>query len=248
MKSIVSGLATEHSDKGLGPVILMLHGWGDSLHSFDILAEKLQGYQIVRLDLPGFGGSELPIGVWTVEDYARFIKEFCKKLHIEPQYMIGHSLGGRILIKAVASGLLNPRKLILVGSAGVADRQTVRNSAFMVLAKVGKLLLKPFPKSWYLRLRRELYRVTGGDYISTGALKETFLKVINEDLSETARQVSIPTLLIWGEDDIVTPVSEGKKLHSLIPNSELRVLIGAGHFVHQQKADDVAELIRKFFI
>src|SRR6185436_3700921 len=102
MKSIVSGLATEHSENGVGPTILMLHGWGDSLHSFDILAQKLQGYQIVRLDLPGFGNSELPRGIWDMERYAKFVKEFCEKMHIDPEFVVGHSFGGRILIKALA--------------------------------------------------------------------------------------------------------------------------------------------------
>jgi pimeloyl-ACP methyl ester carboxylesterase len=246
VKVIVKGIATEYVDGGSGPVILMLHGWGDSMHSFDLLAHKLGGYRIVRLDLPGFGGTELPHGDWNVGDYARFVKEFCEKIAIEPEYILGHSFGGRITIKVLAKGILSPRKIILTASAGVADREKVQNNFFMVLAKIGKMLLRPLPSSLYLKLRAELYRVTGSDYVSAGALKETFVNVVNEDLSKDAEKITVPTLLVWGEDDIVTPVSEGKRLKQLIRNSELHVLVGAGHFVHQQKADEVAGLVRKF--
>jgi pimeloyl-ACP methyl ester carboxylesterase len=248
MKVIVKGLATEYQDEGSGPILLMLHGWGDSLHSFDLLAHRLGGFRVVRLDLPGFGGTELPHGDWDVADYARFVAEFCEKISIKTDYLLGHSFGGRINIKSLAHGILSAQKLILVGSAGVADRPTLQNNAFMTIAKVGKVLLKPFPRSWYLNLRRELYNVTGGDYVSAGALKETFVRVISEDLSTDAAHLKLPTLLVWGEDDLVTPISEGRKLNELIEDSKLHILHGAGHFVHQQKTDEVAELIKKFLV
>lgn len=246
MKSIVAGLATEHTENGVGPTILMLHGWGDSLRTFDLLVQKLPGFRIVRLDMPGFGETELPKGTWTVENYAKFVAEFCKKVSIDPEYLVGHSFGGRVIIKSVSSGIFHPKKIVFIASAGVADRVTVHNKAFNAIAKVGKVILKPFPGSLYLRLRKELYRVTGGDYVSTGALRDTFIKVINEDLSKDAEKITVPTLLIWGEDDLVTPVTEGKKLHRLIQGSQFTILHGAGHIVHKQKSDEVADLIRKF--
>lgn len=248
MKVIVKGIATEYSDEGSGPAMLMLHGWGDSLHSFDLLTRGLDGFRVVRLDLPGFGSTELPRDDWDVGDYARFVAEFCLKLNMQPKYLLGHSFGGRISIKGLAHAILSADKLILIGSAGVADRPTIHNNFFTAMAKVGKLILKPFPRSWYLNLRRELYNVTGGDYVSAGALSETFVHVINEDLSGDAVQVATPTLLVWGEDDIVTPVSEGKKFKQLLRNSELHILSEAGHFVHQQKTEEVAALIKKFCI
>ena len=248
MKVIVKGLATEYSDEGSGPTILMLHGWGDSLHSFDALVQCLGEYRVVRLDLPGFGHTELPRGNWDVGDYARFVAEFCEKIAIKPEFALGHSFGGRVLIKSIANNILLPKKLVLVASAGVADREKLQNNAFAYVAKVGKLFLKPFPRSWYLNLRRELYKVSGGDYVSAGALSETFIKVIQEDLSRNASQITIPTLLVWGEDDIVTPLPEGKKLNHLIRDSHIKIFPGAGHFVHKEKSEDVAALIKEFFV
>src|ERR1043166_6772182 len=100
MKVIVKGIATEYRDEGSGPIILMLHGWGDSLHSFDMLAQRLDpDCRILRLDLPGFGQSETPRGAWTLADYAEFVKAFCEKIGLVPDFLVGHSMGGRIIIK-----------------------------------------------------------------------------------------------------------------------------------------------------
>ncbi|MEK7132609.1 MAG: alpha/beta hydrolase [Patescibacteria group bacterium] len=246
MKVIVNGLAIEYESQGEGRVILMLHGWGNTMHYFDALCSEIKGFQIVRLDLPGFGGSETPQKPWTVEVYARFVARFCEKLHIEPALIIGHSFGGRITAKGVSQKILNPQKIVLIASAGVAHRRTARNIGYTIIAKVGKLLLAPFPKGAYNRFRYALYRSTGSDYLTVGSMSETFLHMIREDLSNAAAAIKTPTLLIWGEDDAVTPVTEGKKLNALIPNSRLYVVPSAGHFVHKEKPKEVAELIRGF--
>ena len=85
MKVIVDGLATEYQDEGHGPVILMLHGWGNTYHVFDAIVPALAKIRrVVRLDLPGFGATERPAEAWYVEDYARFVGAFCAKLKIDP--------------------------------------------------------------------------------------------------------------------------------------------------------------------
>ena len=86
----------------------------------------------------------------------------------------------------------------------------------------------------------------GSDYLAAGPLKETFLNIISEDLSDSAKKITQPTLLIWGEDDTETPLSDGKKMAGLIPNSKLEVIKNAGHFVYKEKTAEVAESIRKF--
>lgn len=248
MRVIVDSLAINYEDSGEGPVVLMLHGWGDSLHSFDLLIPELPQYRLVRVDLPGFGESEIPAGTWDVTAYAHLVAHFCTKLSIVPKYVVGHSFGGRILIKSAANGIFPMQKIVFVASAGVADRVTANNRIFMAIAKIGKVLLTPFPHAWYLKLRKELYRVTGGDYVSTGVLRDTFIKVINENLSQDAISIRTPALLIWGEDDLVTPTAEGKKLHKLIPDSRLEIFKDAGHFVHKQKHQEVGALLRQFFV
>jgi len=247
MKLIVDNLAVEYADEGAGPILLMLHGWGNTMQYFDTLCEQLKEFRTLRLDLPGFGSSEVPREPWNVERYARFVAAFCKKLNIEPKFILGHSFGGRITTKAVGANILRPEKIVLIASAGVADRKELRLKASSFVAKVGKAILSPFP-SISARARRRLYDMTGSDYLKTGALADTFVLTIGENLSADAANISLPTLLVWGHNDIVTPLSEGKKLHALIVHSQLEVIPHAGHFVYREHPKEVADLIKKFLV
>ncbi len=248
MKIIVRNLAIEYQDEGAGPVMLFLHGWQDDLHTFDLLVPFLSpARRIIRLDLPGFGQSEKPKESWDLDKYARFVSDFAKKLDISIDMLAGHSFGGRIAIKSEVAGYLHPRKIILMASAGVAKRRTSRNAIFQFFAKIGKIATSVPPLIfWREKLHRRMYRLIGSDYASAGALKETFLKIISEDLSESARKITVPTLLIWGARDTETPLSEGEYLSRLIRDSRLRVIGDAGHFVHRERPKDVARLIREF--
>lgn len=248
MKILVNNLAVEYADEGNGPSLLLLHGWEDSLHTFDTLLRGLSSaFRVIRLDLPGFGGSEMSKEPWGVGEYAQFVKAFIDKIGISVDVLIGHSFGGRIAIKGVGTGNLQPRKIVLIGSAGIAKRKTARNQLFKIIAKLGKIAIFPLPSGVREELRRKLYKKAGNDdYLQAGAMKETFLKVIEEDLTHASRKMNVPTLLIWGEEDTETPLSDGKRLNTLIPGSTLEVIKGASHFVYQEKADKVAALITSF--
>ena len=248
MKVLVNNLAIEYTDEGRGPVMLLLHGWKDSLHTFDILFPGLStSFRVIRLDLPGFGGSEMSKEPWGTGEYVQFVKAFIDKIGISVNVLVGHSFGGRIVVKGVGIGSLQPRKAVLIGSAGLVKQVATRNQLFKIIAKVGKIALFLFPSGVKEELRQKLYRKVGsGDYISAGALKETFLKITGEDLSLVAQKINVPTLLIWGEKDTETPLSDGKRFQGLIFDSTLKVIKGAGHFVHQERAEDVAALINKF--
>ncbi len=247
MKTIIKNLATEFEDDGSGPVILMLHGWKDSLGTFDELVPLLPGHRIIRLDMPGFGGSDAPPSAWGVGEYSEFVKAFTEKLSISPEVIVGHSFGGRVAIKGVGSGVLKPKKLVLIAAAGLARRNTLKNHILAGFAKAGRAVTSIPPLSfWQNALRRKLYGALGSDYFAAGSLKEIFKKVVSEDLSEYAAKIAIPTLLIWGRDDASTPLSQAERIHELIECSQLDVVMNAGHFVHKEKPANVATAIKSF--
>ncbi|MFH1838245.1 MAG: alpha/beta hydrolase [Candidatus Kuenenbacteria bacterium] len=248
MKVIIKNIAIEYLDDGDGPIMLFLHGWKDNLHTFDSLIHILsKQWRIIRVDLPGFGNSELLQKVWNLDEYIQFVKDFIDKLNIKIDVLVGHSFGGRIAIKGVATKILNPKKLILIASAGIAKTHTIRNCFFYIFAKAGKLitLIPPFI-FWRKQLRRKLYNVAGSDYLKSGLLKNTFLNIIKEDLSIWASKIIIPSLLIWGDQDTETPLNDGKYLSKIIPHSQLQIIVNANHFVHQENSQKVAELIQQF--
>lgn len=247
MKIIVQNIATEYGDEGSGSTMLLLHGWKDSLKTFDAIVPHLSGYRIVRLDLPGFGDSEAPKNVWGVSEYVDFVKAFIEKINISPEIIVGHSFGGRVAIKGVGSGVLKPKKLVLIAAAGLAKRRTVKNHILGGIAKVGRALTSMPPFSlWQNTLRRKLYGAIGSDYFSAGSLKEIFKKVVNEDLGTFAATISIPTLLIWGRNDTTTPLAQAERIHDLIEHSQLDIVMDAGHFVHREKPAEVATFINDF--
>ncbi len=240
MQIIVQNLITHYKTTGKGTPLVLLHGWGASLDSFNlILPELTKKYKVYALDLPGFGKTQLPLQAWSVGDYAKFVKEFLDKLKIRQATFLGHSFGGRVLIKLVAREPEICEKLILTGAAGIKSKNSLRKILFKTIAKVGKPILSlPGLKSFKQKAKKKLYQKAGtDDYLSAGPLQQTFLKVTQEDLTPFLAEIKVPTLLIWGENDQDTPLNEGKIMHNLIPNADLKVIHSAGHyaFIDQPK-------------
>ena len=250
MKVIVDELAIEYETAGTGPVVLFLHGWQDNHETFNpLIPLLLDSYQVVRVDLPGFGKSETPKDVWDLENYVNFVSHFIQKLNLGIYAFIGHSFGGRIIIKGMASEVLSAPRVILIGSAGIAKRKTLRNLIFRTIAKVGKAVSNIPPLNfWKEDLRKKLYRVAGGDYLKAGSLQQTFVKIISEDLAEDATKMRTRALLIWGANDTETPLADGKRLSLLIPEAMIKVVENAGHYVHKDKKEEVVEIIKKFLL
>ncbi len=247
MKIIIQNLATEYQDEGVGPVMLFLHGWQDSLRTFDSLVPLLSSVRIIRLDLPGFGGTEASKEDWDVGHYVKFVADFIQKLDIQVDVLVGHSFGGRIIIKGLATKQLQANRAILIASAGVSKNKKLRNIILKIIAKAGGAIAYLPPLSfWREKIRGKIYSKFSGDYMNSGLLKGTFLKIISEDLSSSAENVDCPVLLIWGADDIDTPPADGKLLSKLISGSELKVINDADHMVHHEKPQEVAQLIREF--
>lgn len=248
---IVDGLDIRYHTTGSGPVAFFLHGWGSQMESFSELmrTDSWKTHRVIALDLPGFGGSQAPREDWDVERYAKFVAAFLQKISIDSvDVIVGHSFGGRIALKAVSQHLIVPSKMVLIASAGAAVRHTVRTALYYLVAKVGKIvtLIPPFV-FFRKQFRTFLYRSAGsGDYQTAGVLTGTFKKVIAEDLLPDARLIVVPTLLIWGERDDQTPLSEGRSLSKALQQSQLIIVSGAGHFVHEQCAVEVGQHIHKF--
>ncbi len=249
MKIVVQNLATEYMDEGKGGTMLFLHGWQHTLRSFDAITPFLaEGYRVVRLDLPGFGGTDLSRGDWNLGRYVSFVADFVKKMGLDLYALVGHSFGGRIVVAGTARNVFRSKKIVLIDSSGLERRKHLQLLFWKILAKVGKIFIYTTPLFFWRRyLKMKLYDLIGSrDYPNAGILKKAFLAIIKENLSEDAKKISVPTLIIWGENDRTTPISEGQKFARLIKNSKLEILMGCGHFVHQEKPKEVAELVKKF--
>lgn len=250
MQRIIQDLAVKYDDEGSGRVILMLHGWGASGSDFDDLAAVFaQNYRVVRVDFPGFGSSEQPHGNWYVGDYVQFVAALLAKLEVrQPYAIIGHSFGGRVALKGLATGVLSADKLVLIGAAGIKHADSARNTTLRVVAKTGKAALSlPGLRRVSGAARRRLYASIGSqDYLQSGTMRQIFLNTINEDLSGCSDDIAQPTLLVWGSEDDQAPLADGRFFHEHIRDSRLKIAASAGHFVHHDEPIQVTRWLREF--
>lgn len=248
MQIVVNGLLTTYQQSGEDKrLLVMLHGWGDSHQTFDVLVSHLsKTYTVVSLDLPGFGASQAPEKVWNLDDYTQFIEGFIKKLKLNPYAFLAHSNGAALAIRGLATGVLSSEKLVVLSGAGIRDRQKMRKLGLKAIAKSGKAATFWLPSRQKQKLRKALYGAAGSDMLVAPELQETFKKTVSQDVQTDATKLKIPVLLIYGENDRATPPLYGRLYHELINDSTLEIVGGAAHFVHQDQATKVAALIEEF--
>lgn len=251
--------------------LFFLHGWRSRKEVWNQIvssikyapyaeaSEDKQVSSIYAIDLPGFGLSPAPKEAWSVGDYAGLVKNFIEKLELKNVILVGHSFGGRIGIKlCVAQNRSIPhnsplpsfilregtiKKLVLVDSAGFA----VSSNKKFIMATATKILKPLFKPKFMQGLRKKIYQQIGSeDYLATPELQQTFVNVIEEDLTEDMKRIAVPTLMIWGENDTETPLDHLYKMKSLIPNTKYQILKNAGHFSFLDQPQEFVKILNEF--
>jgi len=249
MNLIIDDIDTRVEVSGGGLSLLMIHGWKDSLETFDELTKELENdYKVIRLDLPGFGGSQAPPEPWGASQYADFISKTLLKLE-EPEIyaIIVHSMGARIAINALGRRAISADKLVIMAGAGIPDRTRSNKTIMATLAKSGSAVASVLPKDTQKKLRRKFYKMTGStDYLDAGAMRDTFLKLVAEDSRKYATDVHAETLLIYSSNDRFTPPEYGEQFAELIPNSKLVIVEDLGHNIHKNDPKKILSLIEEF--
>lgn len=251
MQVIVDGLLVHYDQYGdeHSPLLVIVHGWADSAASWKPVAKVLaRDYRVMVPNLPGFGGSQNPSTVWGLDDYAACLAAFLRKLDAKPYALVGHSNGGAIAIRGLATAQLQAEKLVLLGSAGIRATQQGRKLVLKLLAKTGKVITWPLPQTVKKRLRGNFYQQIGSELLVAEHLQDTFKQVVGQDVQADAATLQLQTLLIYGEQDMSTPVVYGEQLHQLIAGSQLEVITEAGHFVHHDAEPTVVTLMREFLL
>ncbi len=243
MRTTINGLNINYIDEGEGPLLIMLHGWGSNIDLFaGVVNFARKKYHVVAMDMPGFGKSDEPSEPMDVDAFVDFVLEFIKTLYPEEKEIIflGHSMGGRIIIK-LASGLKDGRikadftipKAVLTDSAGVLpvktqgqNKRTKRYKFYKnLLTKTG--IAKAFPGS----IEALQKKFGSADYAAASpVMRQSLVKVVNEDLVPYMSSVTMPVLLIWGDKDTATPLSDGQKMEQEMPEAGLAVINDAGHY------------------
>lgn len=248
MQVVIDSLLTHYTRSGAGKVVVLLHGWADSSSTFAALQKDLcSKYDVIALDLPGFGKTEIPKEVWTLSTYTHFVQHFLAKLGVQQVHaFVGHSNGASLAIQGLADGTLSCERLVIMAGAGIRGVQQGRLTVLKLLTKAGKFVTLPLPQRIRKRLRASLYEKAGSDMLVAPHMQETFKNIVSEDVQADAAQIAIPVLLLYGENDADTPVWFGQQYHELMIDSTLEVLPGAGHFVHVDRTEEVQRSIKEF--
>lgn len=221
-----------------GSRVLLLHGWGCDLTMMKPLGEQLSKEHIVLMvDFPGHGQSGQPPEPWGVPEYAGSLEELLDKLQFAPCSVIAHSFGCRVATWLAAEKPELFTRMIFTGAAGIkphpSEESQRRNRQYKRLKQYCGYIRKiPGFSRTAADLEEKLRRKYGSpDYNALDEeMRKTFIKIINQDLSEYYSRIRQSTLLIWGDEDKETPLWMGKQMASSIPDAGLVVLEGGSHF------------------
>lgn len=213
-----------------GKDVVLLHGWGQNTEMMAFIAEFLSKYFVVyNIDFPGFGKSDEPKNVWGCEDYTEMLRDFCLINKIDNPIFIAHSFGCRIAIRYAHK--YGAYKMVLTGAAGIQD---TRYLSWYIKTYTYKLSKKILPKSL---LDKYANKVGSEDYKNTsGIMRQTFVKVVNDDIKPLLKDINTETLLVFGENDEATPVQKGEMMEKLMPNAALVIFENGDHFAYINQA------------
>ncbi len=250
----VEGLTISYGITGPenAPYAVIMQGWGTNCRLYDGIAGLINDrFRVLQFDLPGFGMSDEPAESWDVEKYADFTVGLLNRLHIDRAMLIGHSYGGRVIIRLASRDQLpfEISRIILVDSAGILPVRTPvqlrRQKRFKMLKKLfdNKLVYFLFDEiidDWKSRQGSEDYRQ------ASPVMRGTLVKAVNEDLTPLLPSIRQDTLLVWGECDTATPIRDAHIMEENIPNSGLAVIPGAGHFSFAENPSLFAHIINSY--
>ena len=241
MEKVINNLKVNYELYGNGKdTIVLLHGWGQNIEMMKPLGDAFsKEYQILIVDLPGFGKSEEPDAVWSMYDYVDFIHELILDLKIKNPILIGHSFGGKISL--IYASKYDVKKLVLLASPFKKEIQKVSLKTRML--KTAKKIpglnkLEGFAKR----------HIGSKDYReASDFMRKILVEHVNLDVSLDAKKIICPTLLIWGTLDKAVPIERAYELEKLISDAGVVVYEGCTHYAYLERLGQTINVLRSFF-
>lgn len=247
----IDGIKMHYDETGPedGLPVVIMHGWGCDHTTVRSIASVLEGgMHVFNVDLPGHGESDEPASVWGVDDFTHCMEKFIAELGLVSPALIGHSFGGRVAILLSSRNPVN--KVVLVDAAGIKPRRALSYYWKVYSFKVMKNVVMGFyGKEKGERIVEKWRKKRGSsDYgNSSPMMRAVMSRCVNEDLKSVMPEINAPSLLIWGEDDTATPLSDAKTMERLIPDSGLVSFPGCGHYSFLDNPSGFRAVVKEFF-
>jgi len=249
----VGNLGIHYFTAGHGEPLVVIHGAGGGAEGWlQSGAELCEHHRIYVPDLPGFGDSQPMSGNYGVAEFVQFVEDFTHSLGLTRFHLVGHSAGGGIALCYAFKFPYKIGKLVLVSSMCLGKEMTLwirvlsgsvtlrsLGMAAATIMEVTKRLVSSVYAPFKFVNPLPQGKIRLGANMTT--LKEQTMVLMNQ-LSE----LTVPTLLVWGADDSVVPVSHAYAAARIIPDCQLQVFEGCGHSVYKQKAAEFSRLLSGF--
>jgi len=259
------GAEIHYTDEGQGIPLVMIHGFGGSFLNWNKLRDRTKDdYRVIRVDLPGFGLSDLPEPEGAKTDFVRqyrdFMTFFIDTLHLDSFYLVGNSMGGMMAWGTAADHPDKVKKLVLISSAGY-DLEKISNKVarFFKIPFMERLFTRGLPLSSSQNAAETVY--ADPSKISPEAVKNNNMMwnrdgnihaacaiVKNQNYPDTGliAKVRCPTLIIWGKEDKIVPVEHAARFARDIKGSQLLIFDTCGHCAMLERPDETAAAIKRF--
>lgn len=253
---------------GQGPPVVLLHGMAATKLSYlPLLPALADRHRVIVPDLPGHGESSKPRARYTPRYFARVIRALFDEMGVEDAAVVGNSMGGRIALE-VATGYpdrVNSLILLDPAAAGVPFPLYARLLGLLptgvgaipvpwrkriVVTAIRQMFANPdrLPRAGYLAAADEFIRIyrKGRARIALLAAMRGLIADEPQAFWQRARQIDVPTLILWGREDRLVPVGLGHRLANTIRDAELVVLPGVGHVPQFELPEETRRLVLRF--
>ncbi len=235
-----------------GPVVVLVHGLGGNAEEWRNLASWLvkAGYRVYLPDLPGFGRSEQPADFsYSVHDQAVVVVGFLDALGLKQVDLGGSSMGGWIVQLVAARHPERVRRLMLFDAVGLYEKPAWDTRLFTPAtpAEVDQLmaLLMPHPQKIPGFIARDIVRNANRNAWVIHRAVDAMLT--GQDATDNLLpQLKMPMLLVWGAQDRIAPLTQGARIHQLVPQSELAVFPACGHLAQMQCTPEAGPKVVEF--
>jgi non-heme chloroperoxidase len=246
--SLSTGVRLQYAERGdpMGEAIVFLHGYSDSWYSFSRVLPLLSlSYHAFALTQRGHGDSDKPRCCYAPEDFAADIDAFMDALNLEEATVVGASTGALFAQRAALSYPRRVSRLVMIGA------QTPANEAVMGLVEEMRALEDPVPPEFVRGFQEStIYQPVPQEFLDTVVseslklparvwrdyLEQSVLSIDREYVIEL-REIDVPTLILWGEQDPLFPREEQERLAAAIPGASLKVYPDTGHAVHWDRPE-----------
>jgi pimeloyl-ACP methyl ester carboxylesterase len=233
-------------DEGQGEPLVLLHGLFGALSNFEALIEHFRhSHRVIVPMLPLF---DLDIFHTTVGGLQKFVNRFMEAMDLRQVHLLGNSLGGHVALVHVLKNPERIKSLILTGSSGLfengmGDTYPKRGDYEYIRRKTEMTFYDP--KTATKELVDEVFEITN-NRLKVIKIISLAKSAIRNNLGEELNQIKQPTLLIWGNNDIITPPFVGREFQRLIPNSELYFVDHCGHAPMMEVPEEFNQILDKF--